>query len=247
MATATAGDIVKKALQKIGVLADGETATASQMNDGFDSLGSLLDSWSARSLLTSAVISESFILTPGQSIYSFGVGGNFNSVKPFSIEGAFIRDNQNLDYGVDIVSRDVYDAYGDKAVASVSTRPTNLFYSPGDTQQATQTGTVFLYPIPDATSTYTLFLDSEKPFTPFTSLVNNIAFPPAYVRAMIFNLAIEICSDYGRPVPQEVLEIAHESMRIIENVNARNRKAVAGMGLPGAQKTFNIYSDDYNT
>jgi hypothetical protein len=246
MATATAGDIIRKALQKIGVLADGETATASQMSDGFDALNAMLDSWGARGLLTSSIIGESFTLIPGKSAYTIGIGGNWNTSKPFNITSAFIRDNMNLDYEVDVVTRDVFDSYGDKAVASVASRPTVLYYDPGQTQQAVQTGTVNLYPIPDATSSYTIFIDEEKALTEFTSLANNISFPPAYNRALIYNLALELSADYGRPVPQEVHDIAFESMRIVENVNSRNRKFVASFSFPGAQRQWNIYSDESN-
>jgi hypothetical protein len=243
MGTSTSLDIIKKSLQKIGVLAEGEEATAPQANDALDALNNMLDSWAARSLLTTAQIRESFTLTADKRTYTIGSGGDFDTSKPFEIASAFVRDSNNIDYGIDVVGREVYDSYTSKALTTYTTRPTNLFYDPGATQQATQLGTIYIYPTPDGTTTYTLFLESEKPFTQFTDLTSTITFPPSYKRAMIYNLAIEIAPDYGRPITPSVSSLAHESMRIIENVNARNNKFVAAMDFPGRQRNYNIYSD----
>lgn len=246
MSTSTSLDIIKKSLQKIGVLAEGEEATASQANDALDSLNNMLDSWAARSLLTTAQIRESFTLIADQRIYTIGSGGDFDTSKPFEIASAFIRDSGNIDYGIDVVGREVYDGYTSKALTSYTSRPTNLFYDPGATQQSTQLGTIYIFPIPDSNTTYTLFLESEKPFTQFTDLTSTITFPPSYKRAMIYNLAIELAPDYGRPITPSIGAIAQESMRIIENVNARNKKGVVAMDFPGSSGQYNIYSDTYN-
>lgn len=246
MSTTTALDIIKKSLQKIGVLSEGEEASASQANDAFDALNMMIDSWAARTLLTTAQIRESFSLTASQRLYTIGSGANFNTSKPFQIVSAFVRDSSNLDYGINVVSREIYDSYGDKASTSYTARPTSLFYDPGATQQANQTGNIYLYPTPDGNTTYTLFLESEKPFTQFSNLTSVITFPPSYKRAMIFNLAIEMAPDYGRPISKELAFIANESMRIVENVNARNNQSVAAMDFPGGQRAYNIYSDVYD-
>lgn len=246
MSTTTAYDIIQKALQKIGVLAEGETATAAQMQDGLDALNMLLDSWSGRSLLTSARIRESFALTANQATYTIGVGAGFNTSKPFEIVDAFVRDGQNIDYPVGVVSRGVYDAYDDKALTTVTSRPESLFYDPGATQQANHAGTIYLYPTPDGNTTYTLFLESEKPFTTFSALTDTVTFLPAYKRALVYNLAIEMAADYGRAASAEVRAVAGQAMRIVENVNSRNKRMVAGFDFPGSQQRYNIYSDGYN-
>ena len=242
MAIATAQDLITKALQKIGVIGEGETPNANQLSDGFDALNIMLDSWSGRGLLTTALIPESFDLTAGQYSYTIGVGGNFNTDIPLSIEGAYIRDNSNqIDFPVSIVTRDIWDSYFDKVLAGNSSRPEVLFYDPGATQQAVRAGTIILYPIPDAGTSYTLFINSEKNYTDFVSLSNNIPFPPAYTKAIIYNLAIDLSPDYGRQVNQVVKEEASEAMRIIENINSRNKRIVSAVNLPGGpRRTFNI-------
>ncbi len=243
MSTSTALGIITASLKKIGVGAEGETLSSETANDSFDVLNDLLDSWSGRSLLTTAQIRENFTLIAGQSLYTIGVGGNFNTSKPFEIVSAFVRDGNNIDYGIDVVSREIYDAYSDKALTTNLSRPTNLFYDPGVTQQAIQRGNVYLYPTPDSATTYTLFIESEKSFTNFTTLADVVTFPATYKRALVYNLAIELASEFGRSVTGEVRWIAGESMRIIENINSRNKVGVASLGLPGSQGVYNIYSD----
>lgn len=243
MSVLTAADLIQKALQKIGVIAEGETPSTSQSSDGLDALNLLLDSWAGRSLLTTAKIRENFPLVAGTASYTIGVGGAFNTSKPFDIDSAFIRDGNNLDYAVDVVTREVYDGYPDKAITTNRSRPTNLFYDPGATQQAIQLGTIYLYPIPDAATTYSLYLESEKQFTQFTTTASLITFPPSYKRALIYHLAIELAPDYGKPITAEIKMIADESMRIVENINSQNKREVVGFSLPGTQKAYDIYSD----
>jgi len=233
MATSTARDIIKKALLKAGVLAEGEDPSSSEANDTFDALNLMLESWAGRSLLTTAQIQETLTLTAGTSSYTIGSGGDIDTTKPFSIESAFIRDSNNTDYGVAIVGRTVYDSYSDKAYTTNTARPRVLFYDPGTTQQSTQLGTIYLYPIPDSSSTYTLYINSEKPFTSFTNLSDTVTFPIGYKRAMIYWLAIEVAPDFGRPISIDLQKTANESLRIIENINSRNKRRVAVIDVPG--------------
>ena len=244
----TAQDYITKAFVKIGVGAMGEPLTAQMLSDALDSLNAMLDSWSGRSLLTSAQIRESFPLVAFQTTYTIGIGGTFNTTKPFEIASAFIRDLNGLDYPVDPVSRGLYDGYGDKAltpITSAAARPRVLFYDPGMTQQANQLGTIYMYPVPDATSPYTLFLESEKPWTEFASLSTAVTFPPAYNRAIIYNLALELLTEYPHEVSPTLAYIAKEAMRIVEQVNSKNKKGVMGMSLPGVKGSlYDVYSDE---
>ena len=245
MAINTAQDIITTAMQIGGILGDSETPTTSQLNFAFTILNMLIDSLAGRALLTSAQIQEQFPLVAGTSTYTIGVGAAFNTTTPFEIVSAFVRDKGNLDYNVDVIPRNVYDSFDDKALTTVQARPTNLFYDPGATQQATQMGTIKLYPIPDGTSTYTLFIISEKPFTEFASLTSNVTFPPVYNKMLVYAMICELSVAWGRTVSRDIANEAMESERIVENVASRNRKGIAGMSFPGQsnQGSYNIYND----
>jgi hypothetical protein len=209
----------------------------------------MLDSWAGRSLLTTAQIQENFNLTAFKGIYTIGptygtppVVSDFTTSKPFEIASAFLRDANGVDYDIVVVERETYDGYSDKKITGEASRPLSLFYDPGPTQQIGQVGTISLYPYPDNSLVYTLFINSEKPFTEFSTLTDTVTFPPVYLRAIIYNLACELAPDYGRNIHPEVFQIAGEAMRIIENINARNKRTLASFSFSGKPRTFNILS-----
>lgn len=234
MAISTARDIIRKALQKIGVLAEGEVGTAEQMADALDSLNIMLDSWAGQSLMTLQAIQESFALVAGTASYSIGSGQTFNTTKPFNITNAFIR-NDNIDYPLDIVTKKEHDSYSDKTTQS---RPRSLYYDPGATQQTTQTGTIYLYRTPD--EAYTLYINSEKPFTRFSALGDLITFLPAYNKALIYNLAIDLAPDYGAKISALIDREAGKSRKVIEKLNSKNKGKNVILNLPGNQGTSDI-------
>jgi hypothetical protein len=250
MATSTAQDFITQALAMINVGALGETIPTAQLNAAFDVLNNMLDSWSGRSLLTTALIQEDFVLTANKGVYTIGssygtmpvITADFNTARPIEIVSAFIQDSNDVQYPVQVVPRETYDSYTDKLITGEVTRPQALYFDPGVTQQTAQWGTVNLYPYPDSADTYTLYIDSEKAFTEFASLSAVVTFPPVYRRAIISNLALELAPLYGKTLHPEVLEIAHESMRIVENINSRNKRILAGMDFTGKARSFNIFS-----
>lgn len=240
MSTTTARDVIQKAMQKIGVLAEGETPTAQQAEDGLDSLNLMLESWAGKSLLTSAHIQSGFSLVSGTANYTIGSNQTFNTVKPFTVIDAFIRDSANQDTGLEVVNRDTYNSHGDKTTSGT---PGIVFYDPGATQNANQTGTVYIYPSPDAN--YTLYLTMEQPFTALANLSSNVAFPTGYKRAIIYNLAVEIAPDYGVNIPAEIAKIASESLRNIENINIVNKEQSSKLSFPGQLGCgYNIDTDE---
>lgn len=239
MAIATALNIITKAFQKIGVLAEGETPNANQQSDGLDTLNLLIDSWAGDTLLTVAEIEENFPLVVGTPAYTIGTGQTFNTTKPFSITKAFVRDSNGYDRQLGIITRGIYQSYIDKDATGT---PQTLFYDPGASQQANQAGTLKVYPAPNAADT--LYITSEKPFTEFSTVSDTVTFYPAYKRALIYNLAIELAPDYGVSASPEVIKIAKDSKELIENINSRNKNIVAEMSLPGSHPGYNIFTDE---
>jgi hypothetical protein len=246
MPASTAQDIISKSLQKLVILGQGEIASAAMLADGLYSLNAMLDSWAGRSLLTTAQVQDNVTLTALKGMYTIGLTGSptpdIVSAKPFSVESAYILDSNYLKYDLFIVGRETYNAYYDSNVTGEVTRPQSLFYDPGITQETNQIGTINLYPYPDNAGPYVLYIFSEKSFTEFSNLTDSVTFPPVYLRAMIYNLACELAPDYGKKIHPEIFEIAHESMRIIENINSRNKRVLANMSFSGKQKSFNILS-----
>jgi len=240
----TAQDIIKASLRKLGILAKSETPSNDEMVDALQALNMMIDEWGAQKLMGTATVRESFPLVSGQQSYTIGVGGNFNTTKPYDILFAYYRDNAGVDTPLDIITREEFQSYGDKQI--VSAPPVSLFYDPGVTQQANQLGTIFLYFTPDASSAYTLLIDSQKPFTEFTTLTDAVTFPPSYYKALVYNLAVELAPEYeGVVLPPVVEMIATESKETVESQNAV--RLLAGLDLPkGKGGSWNWVTGEVN-
>jgi hypothetical protein len=220
---ATARTIIKKSLQKIGVLVKQEDPTADEANDALDALNNLLSSWSNDDLSIYARTWESFTLTGNDGEYTIGTGGDFNTVRPIQIVDGYTRltvDDQPLR----IVSDEIYAMIANK---SVQGRPEVLNYD-----NANPLAKIRLWPVPD--QAYTMGIQSEKQLSQFT-LDDTIVLPPGWERALVYNLAVEQAPEYGQEVTQGVYKIAVESkgliMRSINKVRGMKRNPAMSGGF----------------
>ncbi len=236
-------DLLRMALQKGGAIRKGESPDAGEMQDAMTALVIMLHSWAARRLLVRATIQESVATVDGVGTYTVGMGGALNTTKPLKIVSAYIVDSNNLKTPVSVVSKDVFDSYRDSLVSEG--RPISLYYDPGAAQQAVQTGTISLYPIPDAV--YTLYINSTKPFTDFTDIADTITFEPPYEEAILYSLAVRLWPEYHKAeisVPASIYEVMREAMDIVETMNSV--QVVCGMEIPGGGGGgYNIYTGGY--
>ena len=224
----------------IGALASGEIPTSNEMADGLFMLNSMVDNWSTRRFIQTSNVSENFALTASQQSYTIRSGGNFSTEPPFKINDIFIRDSWGSDSPVEEIQVDAWGSLEDKNIATG--RPRFYYYSPGLSQQATQAGTLYLYPKPDSSTTYTLHMTSQKLFTEFSSQSDTVTFNKAYTRALVFNLAIEIAPMYERSVLPDVQRIAFESLKYLININSKVPNATFDLPNIGG-KRYNINSD----
>lgn len=208
---ATGRILVKKALQKAKIITKNEDPAADEINDGLDSLNDMLASWSADSLTCFAYSLESFPLT-GADQYTIGNGQNFNTSRPTRIVSAVLRWNTH-DYPLAVVSPETFEQYiTDKDTQGL---PEFITYDNGF-----PVGTIRIYPRP--LTGYELRLMMEKPLGAFT-LDDVVTLPPGWNRAIIFNLAEELRSEYGMDADPKITAIAMEAKGNIKRATARAR------------------------
>lgn len=224
----TARTIVKKAMQKLGVLTKTEEPSADELSDGLSTLNAMLSSWSNESLFVNARVWEDFTLTAGTYEYTIGTGMTFNTARPIVIVTAFARQS-TIDYAMDIIPDDVYNQF--IAQKTVPGRPRFLNFDGGY-----PTGKIRLYPNPD--TTYTLRILSEKELSSYT-IDQTVQFPPGWELALQYNLAVLMAPEYGQTVTQELFTIARETKAAIKDAVARTRPITA---QPGVANKYNIYT-----
>ena len=232
-------DLILASMRVARVLDKGEVPDNSEMNDAMQALTMMLHAWAARNLMVRALVQVNFPLVAGKDHYTIGVGGDFNMVKPLSIPGGFLRDSNNVDTGLDILTKTEYDSFQDKIISE--SRPTSVYYDPGLAQQANQMGTIYVYYIPDNTLAYTMFLDTRIPFTDFSHLTDVVTFETPYEEAIKYELAVRLWAEYHRtPLPNDIAVLANEAIHTVEMMNSRQYTMVTD--LPGAPGTsYNIY------
>lgn len=185
MADLTARQIIAAALRKLGVVSRGKTINAADEADGLESLKILLREWSSQHLMVFKETQDSHALTAGTASYTIGSGATIITTRPVVIKGAYVRTG-GIDVPLRIVDPEYYRNIAQKTIGDST--PAVLYYSPGYSQ-----GTIYLWPPGGGT----LYIDSLKPLTEPSALTSDVVFPGEYQAALIWNLAMEMASEYG--------------------------------------------------
>lgn len=231
----TALDICNDALQEIGVLGVGETASSADAQYALRSLNRLIQAWATESLMVYNIESEIFNYVPNQAVYTIGTGGNFNIERPIVIEAAYnrlIQSDATVDLPIQVTT--VYSEYSDITVKSVATPIPVIMYDDGNFPLKNLT----FYPVPSSTQ-YKLVLWFWKTLSDSFSLSSTVSFPPAYERAIIKNLAMELVPAFGRKVSQLLMQQAIDSKAQIKRINVEIPRLKAPGILTGRN---NLYS-----
>lgn len=189
MATQTARTLIARSLRDLGVLAVGETPTGPEASDALIKLNELLEAWSLERLMIYAINEVTKTLTGADATYTIGSGGDINTSRPLRIEEAVLRDAQNLDLPMRILTLEEYSSIALKSTTSTYSRW--LYYD-----NAYPLGTITLWPVP-STSDKTLHLWLWQPLTSVASLDTSLNLPPGYTRALRTHLAADLAPEYG--------------------------------------------------
>ena len=114
--------------------------------------------------------------------------------RPLRIVDAFIRQNNQNDVPVEIITRAQYVKFGLKSSPG---RPTQLYYDPQLTSMANG-GVIYIYPTEFAASDV-LYIDCQRPIGDVNTSSDNIDFPQEWLEAIIWGLAVRMCPEFGVP------------------------------------------------
>lgn len=233
----TVRELISSSLRLLGVLGEGETASAEQASEGLSALNLMIGGWSTNNLFIYARTREAFSLVANQSSYTMGPSGNFNTTRPARIDYATVRISGDTPFEHPVGILTVKEWANMSQKTATSDIPTKIFI-----QGTYPLQTVNVWPVP--TAAYELVFYTLKPLSRFTAISETISLPDGYERALKFNLAVELASEYGREPSTLVMLNASESKADIKRANITESVMECDSSVLEKRGTFNIITGE---
>lgn len=231
--------IIYPALKKIGVLAEGETPSATMETDALSALNGMIDSFSTEELFIFSILRETFTLNQGQQTYQMGSGAaDFNTVRPQRIMNAQIQligSNPVAEMPMRILNQSEYAGIIVKTITS--TVPLYLY-----NDDAYPFANLNFWPVPQAT--LTVVLNSWKPVSNFALITSTVSFPPGYLECLIYNLSVRLAPDYGATLRDDVIALAVASKENIKRMNIKPQHLSCDGALLNPRGAWNWITGD---
>lgn len=233
----TAGDQINRALRLLGILAEGETASAATSQDALVAMNQMIDSWNTERLSVFCTQDQIFSWPAGEIKRTLGPTGDFVGNRPIQLDdGTYYKAPSGVSYGIKFINQDQYNGIAVKT--STSTFPQVIFVN-------NTFPDVEMYVYPRPTQVLEWHFISVQELTQPALLNTELHFPPGYMRAFTYNLAMEIAPEFGVEPSPQVQRIAMTSKRNLKRIN--NPYDV--MSLPYAvvanRQRFNIYAGNF--
>ena len=237
MAT-TAGDQINRALRLLGVLAEGETPSAAVSQDALVALNQMIDSWNTERLSVFSTQDQTFLWPTSTISRTLGPTGDFVGNRPILLDDAtYFRDpSTNVSFGIKIINQQQYDGIAVKTVTS--TYPQVLWIN-----MTYPNIEMYIYPVPTRLLEWH-FISVEELTQPAT-LATEFALPPGYLRAFVYNLAMEMAPEFGVEPSPQVQRIAMTSKRNIKRINNPDDIMSLPYSLVATRQRYSIYAGNY--
>jgi hypothetical protein len=236
MAT-TAGDQINRALRLLGVLAEGETPSAETSQDALLAFDQMVDSWNTERLSVFYTQDQVFSWPSGEIKRTLGPTGDFVGNRPILLDDAtYYIAPSGVSYGIKFINQDQYNSIAVKT--ATSTFPQVIFVN-----EAFPDVEMYIYPRPTQTLEWH-FVSVQELSQPAT-LATQLHFPPGYMRAFTYNLAMEIAPEFGVEPSPQVQRIAMTSKRNLKRINNPNDIMSMPYGIVANRQRYNIYAGNF--
>jgi hypothetical protein len=237
MATYTAGEQINRALRLLGILAEGETPSASMSNDALMAMNQMIESWNTERLSVFCTQDQVFNWPSSQIKRTLGPTGDFVGNRPVLFDDAtYFKAPSGVSYGIKFINQQQYDGIAVKNVTS--TFPQVIFVN-----MTYPNVEMYVYPMP--TQTLEWHFISVQELTQPATLDTQLNFPPGYLRAFTYNLAMEFAPEFGVEPSPQVQRIAMTSKRNLKRINNPDDVMALPYALVANRQRFNIYAGNY--
>jgi hypothetical protein len=239
--TATAGELINSALRLIGQLAEAEVPSAATSQDALTALNQMIDSWNTERLSVFCTQDQVYTWPVNEIKRTLGPSGDISvspQLRPILVDDStYFRDPQtNVSYGIKMINQSQYNGIAVKTVTS--TYPQVMFVN-----MTFPDIEMYIYPKP--TRSLEFHFISVQPLTEPTALNTVIALPPGYLRALRYNLAMELAPEFGVEPSPQVQRIAMTSKRDLKRINNPDDLMTLPYAVVANRQRFNIYSGNY--
>ena len=237
MAT-TANDQINGALRLLGVLAEGETPSAATSQDALTALNQMIDSWNTERLSVFSTQDQVRTWQAGQRFNTLGPTGTIVGERPILVDDStyFFDPQTNVSYGIKLINQQQYNGIAVKTVTSTYPQVMWVNMTYPDIE-------IYVYPVPLRPLEFHFV--SVEPLTKPASLSTDLTFPPGYLRAFKYNLALEIAAEFGIQPNAQVARIAMTSKRNLKRINNPDDIMALPYSLVGTRQRYNIYAGNY--
>ena len=237
MSTYTAGDQINRALRLLGILAEGETPSASMSQDALMAMNQMIESWNTERLSVFCTQDQIFEWPSSEIKRTLGPTGDFVGNRPVLFDDAtYFKAPNGVSYGIKFINQQQYDGIAVKNVTS--TYPQVIFAN-----MTYPNVEMYVYPMPTQVLEWH-FVSVQELDQPAT-LATQLHFPPGYLRAFTYNLAMEFAPEFGVEPSPQVQRIAMTSKRNLKRINNPDDVMALPYALVANRQRFNIYAGNY--
>lgn len=223
-----ASDIIYGALRNISSVTPGEAIEGTEVTNALTVLNQLMAAFSMEWGLINVPTLEAFPLIVGQTSYTIGTGGNFNTVRPDTIFNQWLYDSSSqIRYPIKQLADNQYNAIPLDTIQSI---PKAIFYDP-----QYPLGIIYIYPVA-ALTTYTLNIESIKPIAQFSTVTSAMNLPGEYFKTLKLLLADELAPEYGFEITGKLAENIEKARMLMKSRNFRRATASFDAGITGKNR-----------
>jgi hypothetical protein len=239
----TGRTIITNALQEIGVLAQGETATADDANAALTILQRLVDSLGVERQAIFQILRTVKNLTSGTRDYTIGSGGDIAIVRPAYIDHASVILDSTATYPLEFP----IDVYSDQQWNNLSLKTFQGAVLDGiyfdRAMSSTGRGTISTYPTIN-TANAQLVLYTPKAIIGFVDLTTDYVFPPGYADAFHYELSYRLQRPFGKPLDPNIKREKGEAWARVKRANLSLGELVLDPMFAGpCDGYYNIFTD----
>jgi hypothetical protein len=237
MTTYSAGEQINRAFRLLGILAEGETPSAAMSQDALMALNQMIDSWNTERLSVFSTQDQVFTWPASLISRTLGPTGDFVGLRPVLLDDStYFRAPNNVSYGIKFINQQQYNGIAVKTVTSTYPQVMWVNMTFPDIE-------MYVYPRPTQDLEFH-FVSVEKLDEP-ADLATVLYYPPGYLRAFTYNLAMEIAPEFGVEPSPQVQRIAMTSKRDLKRINNPDDVMALPYALVANRQRFNIYAGNY--